>query len=66
MGIRRSTGDWGRRATARHGGGAPASNRAHGKAENRGEKGRRGSSPQGGALVVACGGSGTARRRLRW
>jgi hypothetical protein len=39
-GLRQSAGGQGRRATVRHGGGAPASNRARGKAENRGKRGR--------------------------
>jgi hypothetical protein len=64
-GLRRSADGWGRQATARHAGEASASNRAHGWMENRGEKGRRGSSPQGGAPVAACGSSGAARRWLQ-
>jgi hypothetical protein len=53
MELRRSAGDRGRRATARRGGEAPTSNHVRGRMENRGEKGRRGSSPQGGAPAAA-------------
>jgi hypothetical protein len=44
----------GRRATARCGGEAPASNRARRRMGNGGEKGRRGSSPRGGAVAAAA------------
>jgi hypothetical protein len=44
---------------------ATVRNRGRRKAGKRGRRGRRGSSLQGGALAAACGGSGTARRRLR-
>jgi hypothetical protein len=39
IGLRRSVGGWGRWTTVRHGHEAPSSNRARGKAGNRGEKG---------------------------
>jgi hypothetical protein len=54
MGLRRSANGRGRRAMARSGGEAPASNLTRGRTGNRAEKGQRGSSPQGGALAAAA------------
>jgi hypothetical protein len=62
-GLRRSVGDRGRQATARHGRIAPASHRARGKAGGRGNSGWRGSSPQCEASGVLAQRRGAAERR---
>jgi hypothetical protein len=67
-GLRRSAGGWGRQATARCGGEAPASNRARGRTGNIGEEGpvriltpRRSSGSSEEAAVTAV-----EMRRQRW
>jgi hypothetical protein len=64
-GLRRGTGGRGRQTTVRRGTAASASNLHSGKAAKKGKRGRGGSSPQGEALMVACGNRRAVRRQRR-